>query len=374
MKTVCFPWKAIALLFVLSSAASAGQPVELASGTAPNHPQQPQVAVDRAGVIHVVFGVGDQIRYCRSNDGGKSFSPLVDLPPISAMSLGMRRGPRVAAGEGFVCITAIGSKFKGGDGDLVAFRSTDGGKSWQGPAIVNDEPAAAAEGLHAMAAGPKGELCCVWLDFRGGGPKTVASSMSSDGGATWSKNTLVYQSPDGPICPCCHPSVAFDAQSGLYVMWRNSLAGNRDMYVCSSADGGKSFGSATKLGDGTWPLKTCPMDGGALAPLAPGKIATAWRRDKQIFLTLPGEQERLLGPGEQSWIAATKDGPYVAWLTKRGESLQLLTPNSDKPIALAQHAADPAIAAPLAGSQPIVAVWEAREEGRYAIQCQVLAP
>jgi len=291
------------------------------------------------------------------------------------MSLGMRRGPRIAAGDGFICITAIGSKFKGGDGDLVAFRSTDGGKTWQGPSVVNDAPASAAEGLQAMAVGPKGELCCVWLDFREGSQKGVAASTSTDRGATWSKNVTVYQSPDGPVCPCCHPSVVFDETGGLYAMWRNSLGGNRDMYVCKSSDGGKTFDAAAKLGQGIWPLKTCPMDGGAVAVMAPDRLTTAWRRDKQVFLTIPGEpKERLLGSGEQPWIAATANGPYVLWVKKRGETLYLLTPGKQESVQLASHAADPVIATALGSRGPVVAVWEGRESGRYSIQCQVIAP
>jgi BNR repeat-like domain len=360
---------------LLTQAAHAARPIELASGTPPNHPQQPQVAVDGAGGIHVVFGIGDQIRYCRSADGGKSFSNPVNLPLVSNMSLGMRRGPRVAAAEHFVCVTAIGGKQgKGRDGDILAFRSTDGGKSWQVPTTVNDEPAAAREGLHAMAAGPNGELCCVWLDLRNKGTKIFAST-SSDGGATWTKNLLVYESPDGHVCECCHPSVTFDAQGGLYVMWRNALAGNRDLYACTSTDAGKTFSPASKLGEGTWPLKACPMDGGAVAALAPWKFATAWRRDKQIFLTLPGEpKERLLGSGEQPWIAATADGPFVVWVKKRGEQLCFLRPGDREAVEIARHAADPVVASSSTGTGPLVAVWESRDAGRYAIQCQILAP
>lgn len=362
------------LLAALSVVAFAGQPIELASGTTPQHPQQPQIAVDTSGGIHVVYGVGDQIFYSRSNDSGKSFSKPAALPQlISSMSLGMRRGPRIAAGNGFICVIANGSKFKGGDGDHVAYRSTDEGKTWQGPNVVNDSPASAAEGLQAMAVGPKGELCCVWLDFRDG-KQGVMNSMSSDGGLTWSKNLTVYRSPDGPVCPCCHPSVTFDEKGGLYVMWRNSLAGNRDMYVCKSSDGGKTFGAAAKLGQGTWPLNTCPMDGGAVAAMAPDRLTTAWRRDKQIFLTLPGEpKEQLLGSGEQPWIAATTDGAYVVWVKKRGESLYVLTPGKKQPTELSPRAADPVIAAALGGRGPVVAVWEGRDGGRYSIQCQVVS-
>jgi hypothetical protein len=74
------------------NAATAGEPVELARGIAPEHPQQPQLAVDANGSIHAVFGVGDSIRYCRSDDAGKSFSAPVSLPSVHDMSLGMRRG------------------------------------------------------------------------------------------------------------------------------------------------------------------------------------------------------------------------------------------------------------------------------------------
>jgi hypothetical protein len=363
---------AVSLAFTV--VAHAAQPVELASGSPPNQPQQPQVAVDEAGGIHVAWGLGDTIRYCRSTDGGRHFSPPVEAGTIKSMSLGLRRGPRIAATSGFVCITAIGSKFKGGDGDLVAFRSTDGGRTWQGPSAVSDEPAAAREGLHAMAVGPKGELCCVWLDLRDSGPKGVAAAISTDGGATWGKNAHVYHSPDGPVCPCCHPSVTFDDRGGIYVMWRNSLAGNRDMYVCQSADGGRTFGEAAKLGAGTWPLKTCPMDGGAVAAVSPDKLATIWRREKSIYLTVPGDaQEKLLGPGEQPWIAANKAGPFAVWVEKRGEKLLLLPPGAKEPQTLANHAADPVIATALSGNGPVVAVWEARESGRHSIQCKVIS-
>src|SRR5436305_1285425 len=87
--------------------AQSGDTIELASGAAPNQPHQPQVIVDRAGGIHVAYGVGDQMRYQRSTDGGKTFSQPSDLPLIHSLSLGMRRGPRIAADGNFVCITGI---------------------------------------------------------------------------------------------------------------------------------------------------------------------------------------------------------------------------------------------------------------------------
>ncbi len=364
----------VTLCMAISSTAVVAGPVELARGNAPGHPQQPQVAVDSSGAIHVVFGVGDKIRYRRSDDGGRRFSEPVELPAVHDMSLGMRRGPRIAAADYLLCVTAIGGKQgKGRDGDVLALRSTDGGKTWTGPMQVNDAADSAREGLHAMAAGPGGSLCCAWLDLRN--QKTeVMASVSKDGGSTWSKNVLVYKSPDGSVCECCHPSITVDSSNKIHVLWRNSLTGDRDMYIASSSDGGATFGQASKLGSGSWPLKACPMDGGAIAAVAPGKVATAWRREKSIYLTLTGQaEERHLGAGEQPWVTATPEGPFVLWLKKRGDAAFLLAPGAKAPVELAAHANDPVIVAGPSGRGPVVAVWEMHEGPSYTIQCQVVA-
>jgi hypothetical protein len=199
------------------------------------------------------------------------------------------------------------------------------------------------------------------------------ASVSTDGGATWAKNILVYKSPDGSVCECCHPSVAHDSKGTIYVMWRNSLAGARDMYLATSTDGGMTFTPAAKLGAGSWPLKACPMDGGAIVAIAPGKTVSVWRREKSVFLSLEGQnEERLLGPGEQPWIAATADGSFVVWLAKRGDTAYLLTPQSKSPVKLSGNAADPVLATGPAGQRAVVAAWESRDGTNHTIQVQVV--
>lgn len=364
----------LALTLLFSSLVFAGEALELAHGQAPQQPQQPQIAVDSGGAIHVVFGIGDSVRYRRSDDGGKTFSDPLSLPLVNAMSLGMRRGPRIAVTDSTICVTAIGGKQgKGRDGDLLSLVSSDGGKTWSEPVIVNDTADAAREGLHAMAAGPKNSLCCVWLDLRTKSTEIMAST-SKDGGKTWSKNATVYRSPDGSVCECCHPSVAIDPKGGVVVQWRNSLSGARDLYVASSGDGGRTFGDATKLGKGSWPLDGCPMDGGAVATSTDGSFASVWRREKSVFLLTKGQrEERRLGEGEQPWVAATVKGPFAVWVKKRGGAALLLRPDRDAVQELAAHASDPVIACGPSGRGPVVVVWETREEKNYTIRCQVVA-
>ena len=374
MPSRCEAWIAvIGIQFAFAIGAIGAEPIELARGEAPLHPQQPQLTVDGTGAIHVVYGVNDVVCYQKSVDSGKTFGKPVELTFAHAMSLGMRRGPRIAAGDKGICITAIGGKQgKGRDGDVLAMHSTDRGKNWTGPLQVNDADDSAREGLHAMAAGPKGELCCVWLDLRNRETEIVAST-SLDGGKTWSKNVLVYRSPDGSVCECCHPSVTIDDRGRVLVQWRNSLGGNRDIYVASSSDGGKSFGASQKLGTGSWQLRACPMDGGAIA-VSGNQICSVWRREKSLYLsTLASGQEQSLGPGEQPWIAATKAGPYIVWLFKRGQQAHLLAPGSKTPTKLGSNAGDPVIAAGAKDSGPVVAAWESRDGKNYTIMCQVIA-
>ena len=99
-------------------------------------------------------------------------------------------------------------------------------------------------------------------------------------------------------------------------MFRNSLDGNRDMYLVRSSDGGATFGVATKLGSGNWLLNACPMDGGALV-LSPGNASVSvWRREGNLYLS-NGTDESLLGPGRQPVIAKTSKGTFLAWTEGR---------------------------------------------------------
>ena len=339
--------------------------IEIASGVAPDHPQQPQLAIDPSGTVHAVYGANNRIFYSRLPQGDKSFQSPVALPTTGVISLGMRRGPRIAVAGKSICVSIIGGQQgKGRDGDLLAFHSTDGGQDWSGPVPVNDIAASAREGLHAMAAGPNEQLCCVWLDLRS--KKTeIFAAVSVDGGATWGQNRLVYRSPDGSVCECCHPSVAFDARGTLHVMWRNSLADARDMYLVNSSDGGKTFGEATKLGTGTWPLKACPMDGGFLAISPQGKVTTTWRRDNQIFLARPEESEQQLGIGRQPWIAATSSGSHILWVSQRNGKLLYLAPRQKAPVELSNTANDPVIVAGADGS--VTAAWEERRDEKSVL-------
>ena len=290
--------------------------------------RQPQLASDGATVA-LAYSDGKVLSVVLSSDGGSSFGPPSAVAG-GAFMVGRHRGPRVAVRGQQVVVSAIA------DGTLSAWNSRDGGKTWSAASLVNDVAKSAREGLHGMAVGPKGELFAVWLDLRTTGMK-VYGALSTDGGVKWS-NRLVYASPSGSVCECCHPSVTIDGQGQIHVMFRISLDGSRDMYLATSKDGGKTF-AAAKLGEGTWKLNACPMDGGGLV-MGPAGPMTVWRRDGKIHAT------DVIGDGKDPAMAVGPDGKAVYGWTRGGE------------VIVDGQSMGPGGFVSLVGGQQVVVAWE----------------
>jgi hypothetical protein len=314
--------------------------------------KEPQVAVAPNGHIFIVAAADDSLQVATSKDG-KSFDKPV-VAGTAKVHVGMRRGPRIAATSKSVVVTAIATEGEN-KGNLLSWRSGDEGATWEGPAVVNRKGESAREGLQGLAAGPDDEVASVWLDDRAG-TKEVYASISKDGGKTWGDDLKVYASPDGHVCECCHPSASWNAKGELAFMWRNWLEGSRDMWIAVSKDGGKTFTKGQKLGEGSWPLKACPMDGGAVAGSTDGVWTTVWRRDREVFLATAGKAERSLGTGVQPWVAFGPGGAFATYLDKAGGSLLVAGPKKE-PAEVATGAYDPAIAGALDGKGPVVLAW-----------------
>lgn len=308
--------------------------------------QQPRVAVGPQGNVGVVYGSGETVFFASSEDGGKSFSIPVRVAQIPGLMLGRRRGPQIAMTRDCIVVTAVTKA----SGNLQAWHSLDKGKTWTGPTTVNDQSSSAREGLHSIGAGAENELISVWLDLRDGKTKIFGSS-SKDGGKSWSKNFQIYASPGGSVCECCQPSVATDQKGNVFVMWRNSLQGARDMYLASSRGMTGPFGNVQKLGSGTWKLNGCPMDGGGLSIDGQGKPVTVWKRNKTVYSSMGG-REMELGDGRQAMVATSGDAAYFIW--QSGNKLMFSKPN-ESAMAIGDGAF-PSMATLIDGD--IVVVWE----------------
>jgi hypothetical protein len=100
----------------------------------------------------------------------------------------------------------------------------------------------------------------------------------------------------------------------VYVMFRNWLNGKRDLYFIQSTDGGHSFGEAQKLGNGSWVLDGCPMDGGGIAIGQNGILQTVWSRKGTIYGCEPGKEETKLGAGRNCTMTSLNGKNVYAWV------------------------------------------------------------
>lgn len=269
--------------------------------------QIPNITKDKSGNIHLVYGLGDSIMYTSSSDNGNSFSSpsvVAVLPDLFSFAM---RGPQIAATNNGLVITACTSK-----GNIFSYHEENG--KWKQGARINDVDSVAKEGLMALAADGD-NVYAIWLDLRGNKRNKIYGANSNDGGKTWSKNRMVYTSPDTGVCPCCKPSVVMK-NNHVYVMFRNWLNGNRDLYLIESSNGGASFGQAQKLGTGSWKLNACPMDGGGLAINKNGKVQTIWKREGNIFTAVPGIPEIEIGKGRGCTIETINNENIYAWSDK----------------------------------------------------------
>ena len=265
--------------------------------------EQPQMTVDGRGVIRVTYGVENKIFFATSLDKGSTFSQPVLVGEVAGMHLGMTRGPQLASSKDFSMITAMDKQ-----GNIHSFRLSHKSGSWEKVGNVNDIAGSAPEGLMSVAADDHNNFYAVWLDLRQNHRNNICFSTLKNGSSAWGKNNFVYTSPESHVCECCKPSIAVKGDK-VSIMFRNWLRGSRDLYLMTSSDAGKTFSEASKLGNGTWVLQGCPMDGGGVVVDKNNNIHTAWQRERIVFYVDPGSAEQKIGEGRSVGMT----GDLVTW-------------------------------------------------------------
>lgn len=283
--------------------------------------EQPQLSMDTKGIVRVVFGRNDSIFCSTSIDEGAIFSKPVLVGHVPQMNLGMAMGPQIASSANYSIVTAMDEP-----GDIHFFQLHHSTGRWTDKGVINDIRSSAPEGLMGIAADRQDNFYAVWLDIRQGKKNNICFSSLSAKEDKWAENKIIYTSPDEHVCECCKPSIAVKG-SRVNIMFRNWLSGSRDLYFIQSANRGEIFGEAQKLGNGTWKLKGCPMDGGGIAVDKQLNVHTTWQRKGKIFYAQPQKDEIEIGTGRACSIAAGSD-PVITW--QDGSQLKVQELNSGK--------------------------------------------
>jgi hypothetical protein len=318
--------------------------------------KQPQLSVDNAGTVRVVYGSDDKIFCATSANHGQTFTAPVLVAQVTGMHLGMGRGPQLASSASCSIITAMDKV-----GNIHWFKQNKGATKWQQMGVINDLKGSAPEGMNAIGADDKNNFYAVWLDIREGKHNQICFSSLSAGSDKWAVNRLIYKSPDAHVCECCKPSIAV-AGNTVAVMFRNWLNGSRDLYTLRSANGGKSFSEAQKMGLGTWKLNGCPMDGGAVRLSQNNVTQTTWQRKGEIFFAQGTDPEMYIGKGKTCSLVGNSKQAMITY--QNNDTLKLVTMPDKKTSTIGEGSF--MRSAQLAGNRNLF-VWEQGDQVRYRV-------
>ncbi len=279
-----------AVVLVLLLNALAISAVEVQTQKLPSSAYRPQVSVDPAGTIHVVYAHRNErgnLYYIRRSAGEESFSEpiLVNSTPNCAAAFNMSVGRR---GRVHVVIrpTAKYSKdvlrraVKFNDLKFLLYcRLSDDSRRFELERDLSGETFG-FEGVGTVIADAEGGVYVYWHGLDRPGPEPTRGiyvAHSSDEGESFSAPKRIDTGVIG-TCACCSMTGAMDEQRRIYLAFRNSEpTANKDSYLLTSQDG-QSF-QATLLEP--WANAGCP---GSVYSLAVGSsgVFVAWDTLGQI--------------------------------------------------------------------------------------------
>ncbi len=220
----------------------------------------------------------------------RSLRPATRINPKEGEAKAWRGDPPTVgiAPDGTVYV-AWTARAQSGTTDLYLSASRDKGQSFGLPTKVNDGQKPGVDGMHSLAISADGGIFISWLAERdkhvsdkpgkkvhkhGAEPnRELFVASSTDGGKTFSPNQLIARE----VCPCCKTSLATAPDGRIYVSWRQVLPGNlRHIAVASSSDQGKTFSSPVIVSDDRWTIAGCPVSGSSLSVSSDGTLQILW--------------------------------------------------------------------------------------------------
>ena len=259
----------------------------------PDEGLQPQAAVDRAGLVHVVYFKGPAAQgdlfYTRLNSVTGRFSGAlrVNTHAGSAIATGTVRGAHVALGRnGRVHVAWMGSsvathRATGGATPMLYARMNDAGTAFE-PERNLLQFATGLDGGGSIAADASGRVYVAWHaggpSSQGEGDRRVWVARSKDDGRTFARE-VAASPPEQGACGCCGMRAAVDSAGTLFMLFRSAREMvNRDTFMLTSRDHGVSF-IADKLHG--WNVGACQMSTYALAATGERTFA-AWETAGQV--------------------------------------------------------------------------------------------
>ena len=179
------------------------------------------------------------------NQGGPGFSRITDKEWIAVDDTG---GPY--DGNIYIAWAMFNGKF----GTKIVFqRSTDGGRRFSPTINLSHPPNTQNQGAY-VAVGAGGDVYVAWEDFH---KDRMLFTRSTDGGLSFSPETKATSIvpvqeplPGNGYALDSFPRLAADAEKNIiYIVWADYRNGNADILLVRSTDGGGTWSSPVRVND-----------------------------------------------------------------------------------------------------------------------------
>lgn len=265
----------------------------IVEGTYPLSP--PAIQFDEAGAVHLAWfeksGDVPTLKTVRISDGGKAIGEIVRVNPVGVEPDALHQAPGIATGAGNQLFMTWSSVKKDSDAmfaaDLRLARSTDGGRTFELPVLVNDDGQSIYHSFESLVADRQGQVYLTWLDNRSKEKSGAGArfTCSRDSGKSVEANLTI----DGMACPCCRPMLTLAPDGNLWAAWRKTFEGNvRDIVLAKSTNQGRTFSEPIRVSKDGWVFPACPHRGPSVAFDRFGRLYIAW------YTEGTDEQPRLL--------------------------------------------------------------------------------
>ena len=237
----------------------------------------PSLALDRGNNISIAWtdnrNGNNDVFFSKSTDGGGSFSPDVAI----IVAANAQSQPAIVidpVNTNLIHAVWTDQRNAGLGPDIFYANSTDGGLSFNPSSrVINNDVGAVEQTQPAIAVAPTRDVYVVWTDGRNGPPgPDIYFSKSSDLGATWSLNAAVND--DVGNAARGDPTVAVNETGAIFAAWTDSrnLNNAQDIYATRSTNAGFSFVASVRVNDDGGPAVQFQP---SLAERG-GKIQVAW--------------------------------------------------------------------------------------------------
>ncbi len=244
----------------------------------------PSAVFDRSGRLWIAWAEGRHVFVSASDDLGRTFRRAACLDPdpedIDANS---ESRPKIATGpQGDIYVTYTRLGAKPYTGDVRFSRSVDGGRSFSPPVTVNDDGLDTGHRFDTLAVGADGTVFVAWIDKRDLEAAAIRRqvyegaalyyAISHDRGRTFAPNRKLKDH----VCECCRLATAFDISDRLVLVWRDILAGGIRDHALTWVDRDGTHGPVTRATRDGWAIDACPHHGPSLAIAHDGTRHVAW--------------------------------------------------------------------------------------------------